>query len=29
MAAESDLSGAKIITTDEVLSEFLTFFAVP
>ena len=26
-AAESQLAGAKIITTDEVLSEFLTFFA--
>jgi predicted nucleic acid-binding protein len=27
VAAESHLGGAKIITTDEVLSEFLTFFA--
>jgi predicted nucleic acid-binding protein len=27
VAAESHLAGAKIITTDEVLSEFLTFFA--
>ena len=27
VAAESGFSGGKIVTTDEVLSEFLTFFA--
>ena len=27
VSAERVLSGAKIVTTDEVLSEFLTFFA--
>ena len=27
VAAEKSLPGAKIVTTDEVLSEFLTFFA--